>query len=158
MGILVCDMLVPFFSPTTPKRGEWPKDPWSLQPGCPQGGGLPGGEEIGLLAGLPQTLSQLHEGCLLSKGRAGGGSCLFLLLLQGASLGGGSTAANIWAAMPAGACTGEAGSSGKRRGKSSKEQFPTSLVEMNPGHSLPRSLKALQRGGGGLLRGGTELS
>lgn len=38
---------------------------------------------------------------------------------------------HIWAATPAGVCTGEAGSSGKKRGKSAKEQFPTSLVEVN---------------------------
>lgn len=62
---------------------------------------------------------------------------------------------HIWAAMPASVCTGEAGSSGKKRGKSAKEQFPTPLVEVN---AWAGSESLAKRWRGGLLREDTELS
>lgn len=97
------------------------------------GEGLPGREqEAGLLAGVPQTLPQLQEGHLLSKDRAGGNSCILFTSLAGGQLRRKRRLCSEHpsTAMPAAACTGEAGSNGKRWGKSPKEQFPTSSVEV----------------------------
>lgn len=101
-----------------------------LSPGV----GLPGGEqETGLLAGMPQTLPQLQEGHLLSKDRAGGDSCLFFTSLAGRQLRKRRRlcSEHLSTAVPVSACTGEVGSNGKRWGKSPKEQFPTSSMEVN---------------------------
>lgn len=89
MEILVPDILVPFFSPTTPKREEnGPRAHGLCSQAVPKERGcLEEKRGRASLQGCLKPCPSSRKGCLLGKGRAGGGSCLFLPSLAGSQLG-----------------------------------------------------------------------